>query len=709
MSTHPITEPNIDEINALVKLFEHERFAEMEASAGNLTTRFPNHGFSWQAMGVAILQQGRHSAALLPLQKAAKLLPNDPQTHNNLANTYIKLDQLPEAEASYRRALQLSPAFTEAHFNLGNTLVKLGRPAEAEQSYRQALALKPDFVEALNGLALVLIVQSKWMEALSVAFHAIQIRESWESKNIFVQCLREIRFTSVTETLRTAIVRALSEPWGRTTDLARVSTDVIKLNPEIRVCMTRAISAWPQRLSAQAMYGPAGISAIAKDAILRALLEATPISDIEMERFLTMVRHTMLEAATTPNSEVPSDLTFGLYSALARQCFINEYVFDWTESEATQALALRDTLVADLQRGAQISPLCLVTVSAYFPLHTLPSVDRMLNAAWPDALAAILTQQVSEPADEGALRNTIPQLTPIENEISLLVQNQYEENPYPRWIKVAPTGKSSNIDEFILKRFPLSPFQITRKGNHDDILIAGCGTGQQSIQTAQQFPDAQVLAIDLSLTSLSYAKRKTQELGLKSICYAQADIMKLADIDREFDVIESSGVLHHLADPMAGWRILSSRLRIGGLMRLGFYSEVARRDIVRAQKLIKSQKFGSSPDEIRHYRQYLMSLDKTAGFSDVLQSRDFFSVSACRDLLSHVQEHRMTLSQIGDFLGENKLQLIGFEIPPNILQAYRLRFPDDRSATNLFHWQTFENENPNIFLDMYQFWVQKTG
>ena len=65
-----------------------------------------------------------------------------------------------------------------------------------------------------------------------------------------------------------------------------------------------------------------------------------------------------------------------------------------------------------------------------------------------------------------------------------------------------------------------------------DVLIAGCGTGQHAIETGRRFAGASVLAVDLSLTSLSYAFRKTRELGLQNIAYAQADILKLGAIGR---------------------------------------------------------------------------------------------------------------------------------------------------------------------------------
>ena len=49
-----------------------------------------------------------------------------------------------------------------------------------------------------------------------------------------------------------------------------------------------------------------------------------------------------------------------------------------------------------------------------------------------------------------------------------------------------------------------------------DVLIAGCGTGQHSIESAMRFEKAKVLAVDLSLSSLAYAKRKTNELNIKN-------------------------------------------------------------------------------------------------------------------------------------------------------------------------------------------------
>ncbi len=86
---------------------------------------------------------------------------------------------------------------------------------------------------------------------------------------------------------------------------------------------------------------------------------------------------------------------------------------------------------------------------------------------------------------------------------------------------------------------------------------------------------------------------------------------------------------------------------------------------------------------------------------------DFYSTSECRDLLFHVQEHRLTLGQIESFLAEFGLHFIGFELDPRVLHQYRARFADDPSGINLRNWARFEADNPDTFVGMYQFWIQK--
>ena len=190
----------------------------------------------------------------------------------------------------------------------------------------------------------------------------------------------------------------------------------------------------------------------------------------------------------------------------------------------------------------------------------------------PIELESLHHRQILEPEKEKQLRSTIPILQEIKNEVSCKVIEQYEQNPYPRCVNRQfpniPKPISTITKEFNLRILNHDIEKVDRP----QILIAGCGTGQHSITTATKFKNCDVLAIDLSLSSVAYAKRKTEELGISNIEYMQADILDLSSLDRKFDIIESYGVLHHMEDPMAGWEVLTECLNTGGLMQIGLYS-----------------------------------------------------------------------------------------------------------------------------------------
>ncbi|NVN99311.1 MAG: tetratricopeptide repeat protein [Geobacteraceae bacterium] len=667
----------------------------------------PMHLDANYLLGTLYSQTGRFDEGKKYLLKAEKIMPTSPFIKVNLGIVHKEQGDYEAALLCFNRALELHPDFPEAYCNLGKTYNDLGRLEEAEHCYVRAIEIRPDFAEAYNNLALLLNKQGKSAMALDIIRKSLNIMGTDSAKSIFVACLNRQEPMPYDKELQEIMVRALTETWGRPSCLEKISTMLIKQNPD-SACIGRAVAAWPLRLSAQDLFGGYGISTVPSDELLLALLVSSPVCDTEMERFLTLSRTAMLELAAGSNAaDVDVDSALGFFSALARQCFINEYLFSYGDEEIKKATNLRDRLASLLEAGDPVPDLLIITVASYFPLSSLSPASRLLDGQRPDEVAAVLQQQVREPFEESQLRASIPRLTTIQDEVSIMVQNQYEENPYPRWVNVTTVVKPKNIDQYISQKFPNISFNHYGKSGDIDILVAGCGTGQHPIETAQAFLGAKVLAVDLSLSSLAYAKRKTLELGLNSIEYAHADLTRLGTIGRKFDVIESSGVLHHLANPWDGWRTLLGLLHPGGFMQIGLYSKCARRDVIRIRTLIKEQGIGSTADEIRRYRQKLVDLDVKENFGVTLQSADFFTTSECRDLLFHAQEHQITLTAINTFLMENSLTFLGFEIDENVLHAYLQSFPDDHSATNLDNWQIFEKENPDIFLGMYQFWVQK--
>ena len=167
-------------------------------------------------------------------------------------------------------------------------------------------------------------------------------------------------------------------------------------------------------------------------------------------------------------------------------------------------------------------------------------------------------------------------------------------------------SRQTSVARFLRNQFPEADLSGIPDGPAR-ILVAGCGTGRHPIGTARRFPDSSVLAVDLSLTSLAYALRKTRELGIGNIEYRQADLLALGALAERFDVVDCTGVLHHLEDPVAGFRVLRSLLRPGGVMRVGLYSEMARRHVVRAREFIAERGFAPTPAGIRACRAAILA------------------------------------------------------------------------------------------------------
>lgn len=616
--------------------------------------------------------------------------------------------KLSEALDCYIRAIDLVPDYMDAHINICTVLIALERFADAAKLAEQILGHNPRLVAAHIVLGVARIRQNDFLGALNAARNALKLSETQEARMLFANCLQYMQSIPEADDQTAAwIARAIVEPWGRPSEYARHGVNIVSKDPDIGACIERAVSAWPHHLPAADVFGANGLQALSRHKLLRALLENTRIADIALERLFTTVRFDLLQSVAA-QSDIGGDV-LEFYCSLARQCFINEYVYALSDSEQQKVEALRAAASAALSDGAAISAIQLVALATYIPLHTLDNCEKLLSRRWPADVDALLTQQVREPAEEIRLQASIPTLTIVEDDVSLLVQQQYEQNPYPRWVKVAPSSMPSEINAQLHRQFPHSQFQKIGKNGAVDLLVAGCGTGQQLIDVTMRFTNARITAIDLSLPSLCYAKRKTDELGLRGIEYGRADILKLKELGRTFDVIDSAGVLHHLADPIVGWNVLLSLLRPNGVMRIALYSEIARRHVVAARNFVAEHGYSSSAGDIRRFRQDVLALPEDHTVRLVAKSSDFFSISDCRDLVFHVQEHRFTLQHIKIFLAASGLNFIGFDIHQDILNRYRNQFPDDWAAIDFDRWHAFEMANPWTFGGMYQFWLQKRG
>ncbi len=648
----------------------------------------PGNAAALNNLGRALQESDQPEAAEACYRQALAIMPGDVRVLGNLGDALREQGRAAEAIAYLRRAVAAAPAMAEAHGNLGTALQQTGRLDEACACYARAAALRPDLAIAHANLGRVRLALGDPEAALAHAQRAQAIADGAEHRRLLAECLRPLR--PAAEAAATAVepllLRAFAERWDRPEKLAHTAAQVLRTTPPLG----------PHLADGAAGAGEAALDAAASSPLLLALLAATPVCDLDLERLLTACRQALLCGLAETESRI------ALAASLARQCFINEYVFAETAAErdavATEAVWHQAALAA----GTPLPSLRLATLACYRPLHTIPGAERLTDAGLPAPLAALVEQQVRRPLAERGHRETIPRLTPIGDATSQAVQRQYEENPYPRWVDAPSLERPRSLASLVRRVAPGAALRAPPGGGAPEILVAGCGTGQQSVELARQVQGARVLAIDLSLASLAYARRQTEALGIGTIEYAQADILELGALDRRFDLIAATGVLHHMADPLAGWRALLRLLRPAGVMQIGLYSTRARADVVAAQRAIGDR--DAAPDAIRRARA-LISTSADAAARRIAMSADFYSLSACRDLLFHVRETTFGLPEIGAFLREERLALLGLDLDPAIIAAHQARFPA-APINDLGRWDAFEAEHPHTFAGMFRFWVQ---
>jgi 2-polyprenyl-3-methyl-5-hydroxy-6-metoxy-1,4-benzoquinol methylase/tetratricopeptide (TPR) repeat protein len=571
-----------------------------------------------------------------------------------------------------------------------------GRISEAREICRQILAREPGHVQSLNFLGLMAQASGDHRAAAKMFANAIA------SDEVNAACHYNLGNSYQVLGNRTKAIAHFSKALAFGMDEKAVA--FILQSPTIATYVARISGKWPLPPTNVELFGAEGLTLLANDLFLLSAMEVMPLPSLQLELLLGHARAELLRLAgeeREDNGEIDDGIV-AFACALARQCFINEYVYAQTETESGLASVLRDRLLQDIASEAAIAPLTLAVVAAYFPLHTLPMAEAHLRRDWPATMAGLLRVQVREPLEEAGERTAIAALAPIKDSVSLQVMRQYEENPYPRW-----TINPLNVFAADQARGKIVP--TAERQAELDILIAGCGTGLQAIQIAQVYPNARLLAVDISLPSLAYARRKTRELGLRNIEYAQADILELGTIGRTFDRIESVGVLHHLAEPTAGWRVLVPLLRPGGEMRIGLYSKLARRVIVEARARIAARGYGATAADIRRCRQDIIR--ETEHWKMLVGVKDFYTMSGCRDLLFNVMEHRFTIPEIAAFLNDNDLSFLAFEPfdDPAVIKQFHEQFPGAADEADLDQWRRFEADHPETFWGMYVFTVGKKG
>jgi Tfp pilus assembly protein PilF/SAM-dependent methyltransferase len=666
----------------------------------------PRNPFILFNLGQVYRRLGMNDDAMLHFKKSIALKSDYADAHQQLGEIARSAGDWDAAAKAFRAALAINPAMATAHYGLGRIFMETGDNKAAVVCLERALSNLPSrtgprAAATYANLGVARIANGFFEQGLHALCEAIDCDRGWaDAWRLLAQHLANAavipQHARFREYLLCLFARADINPRA----LATAAMALLKRDDRWQALLRSAERDGARSIDFQGHHAEAWKSLVSEPLFLT-LLRQAPIPDIGCEVLLTAWRRRLL---LTPGALEEADP--GILSASAAQCFLNEYVYA-TDAEEEAALA---ALTARLGSGlAAVGPkfwTAAALVACYTMLGNTPVADWASEA--PGLLATLLRMQIEEPRTESMLREKLARLKPVRDELSRAVQRQYEENPYPRWIRCTQ-GTPRRLPDVIRRALPHLRDETLPNADAPDILIAGCGTGIQTMTAVGNYLNSNVLAVDVSEASLAYSMRKLKEYGLANVRHLHADILDLDSLEERFDLIECFGVLHHMADSQRGLDVLARRLKPGGVMLLGLYSAIARQSVVAARALIAAKGYPANPGGIRSARTEIMARrDDPALAALVSPASDFWTTSEVRDLLFNVQENRFTLLDIELMLQAAGLEFLGLQ-PSNAQDGLRFaqQFPQAEALRSLRAWHDFELQNPGSFGETYRFWVRR--
>ena len=680
--------------------------ARAERTGRAVLKRDPRNPDAWHLHAMAALEAGNLAKARSRLERAIAIRADNSVFHSNLGAV---LERLGDLEGSYRahdRALALDRGPADNWFNHGLILLRLGRPAEAASSLRAARDRAAGDPEIRLNLGRALERTGDGEGALgeyrsALARAAGSGGERWAGE--ITGALRRILGVVFPVEAAPDVRRFLVET-GVAPDLGPAAAAQLRIGAPS-----------PQDETAVARF----LAENSGDRLFLDYLRGGVNLDPELERLLAAGRAHRLREWTAAGEVEAVARAAGpegrLAAALAIQCFHNEYAWYVSEEEKALLAAPAARLDRALAGDGTLDPLPdplpdpksltadLLLVSLYRPANALPGAERLAAVApdeWDPPVAELLRHSLYGPREELGIARELPALAAVRDRISRAVQAQYEENPYPRWISLPP-GPDLDLGETLARRFPDRP----ARGPVETVLVAGGGTGYEPLLAARQNSRAQVLSLDLSRASLAYGARMARRLGMDNLRFVQGDLLDVETLGERFDIVLASGVLHHMADPEAGLRVLARVLRPGGIIKIGLYSEYARDLVAKARDAAARGGRDGSPEGIRAFRREIVEGGRPE-LRRLLQSADFYTVSSCRDLVFHVHERRFTIPGVAGMLAAAGLRPLGFEAGREVGSRYRRRFPGDPHLRSLESLAEFEKDHTEAFAGMYVLWAE---
>jgi len=173
------------------------------------------------------------------------------------------------------------------------------------------------------------------------------------------------------------------------------------------------------------------------------------------------------------------------------------------------------------------------------------------------------------------------------------------------------------------------------------ILEIGCGTGQMSLYLASA--ERIVIGADVTRASLRLGAAAARRFGVTGVQFVETDLLQPGLRTGAFDVIYTSGVLHHTRDPRQSFKTILPLLRPGGMIVVGLYNAFARIPLQLRRMIARLSGYRWIP------------------FDPVLRDRKCEPARRqawLRDQYHHPEEHRHTAGEVRGWFAENGVEYL---------------------------------------------------
>jgi SAM-dependent methyltransferase len=235
-----------------------------------------------------------------------------------------------------------------------------------------------------------------------------------------------------------------------------------------------------------------------------------------------------------------------------------------------------------------------------------------------------------------------------------IVHAFYEAHPYPAPVddldayRRAWDDKRRRAESFLF--WPNEPYRDDRS-----VLVAGCGT-TQAAHYAVRWPRASVVGIDVSAQSIAFTQDLKRTHALENLEVIQLPVERAAELERTFDHVVCTGVLHHLPDPAVGLRALHEVLAPSGALHLMVYAPYGRAGVYMLQDYCRRLGIGLGDGDIRDLAATLKALPQDHPIVPLLRnSPDFANTAGLADALLHPQDRAYSVPQLMELLSSGGL------------------------------------------------------